>query len=189
MSFTLRKRKKLRRIIRIGVIGQSERPQEPLPQKLKEISYKVGYLIAKEGWLLVSGGRDGVMEHSSKGAKEAGGVTVGILPSQSIDEANEYVDVPITTGLGMGMRSELMVQTIDAVIMIGGKNGTLKELSAAYMNSKPIVIIRGTGEFADTIQNILYEGKYLDSRKNVEIRFADSPEEAISILKSILNIP
>jgi len=82
-----------------------------------------------------------------------------------------------------------MVQTIDAVIMIGGKNGTLKELSAAYMNSKPIVIIRGTGEFADTIQNILYEGKYLDSRKNVEIRFADSPEEAISILKSILNIP
>ena len=178
----------MRKIIRIGIIGQSERPWEPLPQKLKEISYKMGYLVAVEGWLLICGGRDGVMEHASKGAKEAGGVTVGILPSQSMDEANEYVDVPITTGLGMGMRSELMIQTVDAIVMIGGKNGTLKELSAAYMNCKSIVIIRGTGEFADSIQNILYEGKYLDTRKNVEIYFADSPEEAIPMLKSSLNI-
>ena len=178
----------MRKIIRIGIIGQSERPWEPLPQKLKGISYKMGYLVAVEGWLLICGGRDGVMEHASKGAKEAGGVTVGILPSLSMDDANEYVDVPITTGLGMGMRSELMIQTVDAIVMIGGKNGTLKELSAAYMNCKPIVIIRGTGEFADSIQNILYEGKYLDTRKNVEIHFADSPEEAIPILKSSLNI-
>ncbi len=178
----------MKRIIRIGVIGQSERPWEPLPQYLKDLSYRIGYLIAKEGWLLFSGGRDGVMEFASKGAKEAGGITVGILPSLTIKEANQYIDIPITTGLGMGMRSELMVQTVDAIIMIGGKNGTLKELSSAYMNSKPIVILRGSGELADSVQSIFYEGKYLDSRRNVEILFADSPEEAISILRSALKI-
>ena len=129
-----------------------------------------------------------MMEFASKGAKEAGGITVGILPSLNTEEANQYIDIPVTTGLGMGMRSELMIQTVDAIIMIGGKNGTLKELSAAYMNSKPVVILRGSGELADSIQGIFYEGKYLDSRRNVEILFADSPEEAISILRSALKI-
>lgn len=146
----------------------------------------MGYLIAREGWLLFSGGRDGVMEFASKGAKDGNGINVGILPSLSVDEANDYIDIPITTGLGIGMRSELMIQTVDAVVMIGGKNGTLKELSAAYMNSKPIVILKGSGEFADSIQNVLHEGKYLDSRRNSEIIFADSPEEALNLLKSVL---
>ncbi len=179
-------RKKLKRIIRIGIIGQSERRGEQIPRYVLDIAYEVGYLIAKEGWLLFSGGRNGVMEAASKGAHDGGGTTVGILPSLDVFEANEYVDIPITTGLGMGLRSELMIQTVDAVVMIGGKNGTLKELSAAYLNSKPIVIVNRTGDFANSIPSILYEGKYLDSRKNVEIMFADTPQDVIAILKNVL---
>lgn len=174
-------------IIRLGVIGQSERLWDPLPREIYEISYRIGYLTAKQGWILFSGGRDGVMEAASKGAKDAGGITVGILPSLDKKEANEYIDIPITTGLGIGMRSELMIQTVDCIVMIGGKNGTLKELSAAYMNKKPIVIIRGSGGAADSVGKILFEGKYLDKRRNVDILFADSPKEAIELLVPLVS--
>ncbi len=175
-----------KKIIRLGVIGVSERPWDPLPRKIYEIAYRLGYLAAKQGWMLFSGGRDGVMEAASKGAKEAGGITVGILPSLDKKEANEYIDIPITTGLGIGMRSELMIQTVDCVVMIGGKNGTLKELSAAYMNKIPAVIIRGSGGIADSIEKILFEGKYLDERKNMDILFANSPKEAIELLVPLM---
>jgi uncharacterized protein (TIGR00725 family) len=178
----------MKKIIRIALIGQSDRPWEPVPKKTKLLSYQIGFLIGKEGWILVNGGRDGVMEASAKGCHNAQGITVGILPTLDVSEANQYIDIPITTGLGIGMRSELMILTVDAVIMVGGKNGTLKELSAAYLNKKPIVILRESGDFADSIETILFEGKYLDSRKNVEIQFANDPEEAISLLKKALNI-
>jgi len=173
------------RTIRLGIIGQSERPWDPLPKEVWQIAYKIGYLAAKQGWLLFSGGKNGVMEAASKGSKDAGGITVGILPSLDKEEANEYIDIPITTGLGIGLRSELMIQTVDCVIMIGGKNGTLKELAAAYLNKKPIVVLHGSGGFSDTVENILFEKKYLDSRRNVEILFADTPEAAIEKLRKL----
>lgn len=176
----------MKSMVRIGIIGQSESLNEPLKESVRETAYKIGFLIAKKGWLLINGGRNGVMRASSRGAKDAGGITIGILPSMDKEEANEFVDIPITTGMGIGMRSELMIHTVDVVIMIGGKNGTLKELSAAYLNRKPIVILRRTDGFADTIQKILYRGRYLDSRKNIEILFADTPEEAIQLVEKIL---
>ncbi len=175
----------MKKTLRIGIIGQSERPWEPLPEKTAETAYKTGFLIAKKGWHLYTGGRDGVMIESSRGAKDAGGVTVGILPSFDKNEANDYVDIAITTGLGMSMRSELMINTVDAVIMIGGKNGTLKELLTAYLFGKPIVVIKGSGGFTDTLKDFLFDGKYVDDRKNVEIKFVSSPEEAMSLIEAI----
>ena len=172
--------------VRVGIIGQSERPNKPISEKTARIAYETGYLIGKNGWQLYSGGRDGVMREASRGAKDAGGLTIGILPSLSKKEANKYVDVPITTGMGIGMRSELMINTVDIVVMIGGKNGTLKELSAAYILKKPIIIIEGSGGFADTLKNCLYEGKYLDDRRNVEIKFVRNPSEAILLIKEII---
>jgi uncharacterized protein (TIGR00725 family) len=176
----------MKKTLRVGIIGQSERPWEPLPENTAKIAFETGFLIAKNGWHLYTGGRDGVMRESSRGAKKAGGVTVGILPSLDKNEANEYVDVPITTGLGMSMRSELMINTVDVIVMIGGKNGTLKELLTAYLFGKPIVVIKGSGGFADTLEKFLFEGKYIDDRKNVEIKFANSPEEAVEFIKEAL---
>ena len=173
--------------IRVGIIGQSERPNKPISERTARIAYEVGYLIGKNGWQLYSGGRDGVMREASRGAKDAGGLTVGILPSLSKEEANKYVDVPITTGMGIGMRSELMINTVDLVVMIGGKNGTLKELSAAYILKKPIIVIEGSGGFADTLKGCLYEGKYLDDRRNVEIKFVSNPSEAELLIKKVIN--
>lgn len=143
------------------------------------MSFAVGEEIAKRGAILLCGGRDGVMEAACQGAKAAGGLTVGILPGDSPGEGNEFLDVPITTGLGFDFRSGILVHSSDALIMIDGGNGTLGELSAGYLNARPLVVIEGTGGWADRIQGITYEGKYLDERGNVSILYAKTAAEAV----------
>ncbi|MGB9769936.1 MULTISPECIES: TIGR00725 family protein [Caldisericum] len=174
--------------LRVGLIGTSERPNEPVSEEVKQIAYRFGYLVGLEGFILFSGGRDGVMEAASHGNFDAHGINVGILPSNSVDEANPYVTIPITTGLGMDFRSILMIHTVDVTVMIGGKIGTLLELVSTYQNGKPAIVIRGTGDFADSIEQILIDGKYFDSRKNAEIYFVDTPEEAIKKIKEIFHL-
>ena len=82
----------MKRVVRIGIIGQSERLFEVISDYAREVAYKLGLLIAKEGWVLFSGGRDGIMEEASRGAKDGKGVTVGILPGINIEEANKYIE-------------------------------------------------------------------------------------------------
>jgi len=174
--------------LRVGLIGTSERPNEPLSERVKEVAYRFGYLVGKEGFLLFTGGRDGVMEAACKGNFDANGINIGILPSTSKSEANKYVTIPITTGLGMDMRSILMIHTVDVVVMIGGKIGTLLELVSTYQNGKPAIVIKGTGDFADKIESILIDNMYFDSRRNAPIYFVNSPEEAIEKIKTIFNL-
>ena len=102
---------------------------------------KAGMLLAERGAILVSGGLDGVMEAASKGAKAAGGLTVGILPQEYKEEANKYIDVPVATGLGIG-RNVIIAHTADAVIAIGGEYGTLSEIAFALQLGKPVIGIR-----------------------------------------------
>ena len=91
---------------------------------------EVGRLIADRGGIVVTGGLSGVMEATSRGAKRAGGLVIGILPGFDKREANEFVDIAITTGMGW-MRNTLTVRAADAVIMISGGIGTLNELTVA----------------------------------------------------------
>ncbi|KAF0183093.1 MAG: hypothetical protein FD164_822 [Nitrospirae bacterium] len=98
----------------------------------------VGRLIAENGALLVCGGLGGVMEAAAKGAKSAGGTTVGILPQPYRHDANAYIDVPIATGFGEG-RNVFIVRTADALIAIGGEYGTLSEIAFALKSGKPVV--------------------------------------------------
>jgi len=163
-------------VTRIGVIGNSGQ----ITDEIKTIAYRTGYEIGKRGGILLSGGRDGVMEAASKGAKKAGGITVGILPGDDINEGNSYLDVPITTGLDLEHRSLVLVHSSDAIIMIGGAVGTLLELASAYHNKKPVVILPAAGGWAGRIRAAACEGKYLDERHKIELIFADSPEEAVS---------
>ena len=87
---------------------------------LKEEAEEVGKLVAQQGGILVCGGLHGIMEAASKGAKSAGGLTIGILPHDDRGEANPYIDVPIATGLGIG-RNVIIARTADALIAIGGE--------------------------------------------------------------------
>jgi len=164
-------------LLRIGVIGQSG----TVTEQVYALAEEVGREIARRGAVLLTGGTNGVMEAVSKGAKEAGGLVVGILPGDHPKAANQFVDIPITTGLGFDYRSLILVHSSDAVIMIGGENGTLGELSTAYLNSKPIIVIEPSGGWAARVRNAAYDGTYLDTRKTVKLDFAQSAQEALDI--------
>ena len=167
-------------MIRIGVIGQSGQ----LEQEILEIAEAVGQEIASQGAVLLTGGTNGVMEAASKGAKLAGGLVIGILPGDATDVANDYVDIPITTGFGFDYRSMVLVHSSDAIIMIGGGIGTLVELSEAYMQHKPVVVVESSGGWAARVKEIAYEGLYLDHRREsypLQVDFTSNPKEAMEI--------
>jgi len=98
----------------------------------------VGGAIAERGWLLFTGGLGGVMAAASRGAAEAGGRVVGILPGADPAEANRYVEIPIATGMGQA-RNVILVQSVDAVVAVGGSHGTLSEIAIAAKIGRPVV--------------------------------------------------
>lgn len=163
--------------IRAGIIGQSGN----IAREVAEAAEAVGRELAGGGAILLTGGRDGVMEAASRGAKKAGGLTVGILPGDSVAEGTAYLDVPITTGLSFDFRSNILIHSSDVIIMIGGANGTFGELSTAYLNGKPIVVLEKTGGWADRLKDTAYEGCYLDERRTVKIHYAQTPKEAVKL--------
>jgi uncharacterized protein (TIGR00725 family) len=83
----------------------------------------------------------GVMEHAARGARSAGGLTIGLLPTQSADDANAYIDIAIATGLGHA-RNAILALTADGVIAIGGGLGTLSEVALALRNQVPTIGIQ-----------------------------------------------
>ena len=119
----------------VAVIGGSAAP----PQAL-EAAEEVGRLLAERGIGVVCGGLSGVMAAVCKGAAEAGGLTVGILPSSRAADANPHVKVRIPTGLGY-VRNALVVRAGRAVIAIDGSYGTLNEMSMALAEGIPVVAI------------------------------------------------
>lgn len=122
-----------KRPLRIAVIGQSEAEGE-----IARMAREVGRLIAKEGWVLLCGGLGGVMEEAARGAAEADGLTVGILPGKSASEANPYIRLPIVTAMSHA-RNAILVRTADGLIAVGGKYGTLSEIALALVLEKPVI--------------------------------------------------
>ncbi|HEY8552220.1 MAG TPA: TIGR00725 family protein [Thermaerobacter sp.] len=160
--------------LRVAVIGDSG----AIPPALREAGRAVGAALARQGAVVLTGGRDGVMAAVCQGAWEAGGLTVGILPGDDPREGNAWLHVPLTTGLGMEWRSMVLIHAADSVVMLGGGNGTLGELSAAYLNGRPVVVLAGSGGWSDRIRQVLVEGRYLDRRRTVAVEFAATPEQA-----------
>jgi uncharacterized protein (TIGR00725 family) len=167
--------------ITIGVIGKNEQHRnDHVDTATMGAAERIGRLVAQKGGVIVTGGRAGVMEAASKGAQQAGGLTIGFLPGMERSGANPYVDIIFPTGLGRA-RNLITARSCDALIMVGGSTGTLNELTIAYAEARPVVILRGSGGWADRIIPVLYQGRYLDERETVEIRVADTPEEAVEL--------
>jgi len=117
----------------IAVIGGNQcSPQEA------QLAEEVGRELARRGAILVCGGLSGVMEAACKGASSEGGITIGILPGESRQAANPYVQIPIATGLGYA-RNLAVVKSAQAVIAIGGSYGTLSEISHALQSGIPVI--------------------------------------------------
>jgi uncharacterized protein (TIGR00725 family) len=119
--------------ILIAVIGSGEATLKEL--KLAEA---VGKEIASNGAVLICGGMGGVMEAACRGASSANGVTIGVLPGSSRDDANPFVQIPIVTGMGQA-RNVIVVSSAQAVIAIGGSFGTLSEIGHALRAGIPVI--------------------------------------------------
>jgi len=136
--------------INISVCGSDGQDTE-LQGYALEVAEKVGACIARKGGVLVCGGRGGVMEAACRGVRQENGIAVGIMP-QTRQEANEFVDIAIPTGIGH-KRNFLVVSASRVIIAIGGRWGTLNEISFAMIFRKPVILIRGTGGCVDRIIN------------------------------------
>jgi uncharacterized protein (TIGR00725 family) len=139
-------------------------PGEPSSEE-EARAEEVGRLLGEAGAVVVCGGLGGAMEAVCRGARSAGGLTLGILPGRGRREANKYVEVAVPTGMGE-MRNALVVRSADALIAVGGAYGTLSEIALALRAGKPVVGL-GTWE--------LVRG----GRTDEGIIRADSPREAV----------
>jgi uncharacterized protein (TIGR00725 family) len=109
-----------------------------------DVAETIGRRLAEREAIVVTGGLGGVMEAASKGARAAGGTTVGILPGSDRTAANAWVLIAIPTGLGEA-RNALVVRAADALIAIGGEYGTLSEIALGLKTGKPVI---GVGSWA-----------------------------------------
>ncbi len=132
---------------RIGVIGGSS--AEPT---VLESARNVGEAIARAGAILVCGGRGGVMEAACRGAKSAGGLTLGILPGDCAADANDWVDIPVVTGLGEA-RNVLIARTSQAIVALPGGTGTLSEIAFSLNFGRRVIAI-GAWEFVPQVETL-----------------------------------
>ena len=117
----------------IGVIGDSD----PAPETAA-LAEEAGAEIARAGAVLVCGGLGGVMQAAARGAKQAGGLTVGVLPSYDAQSANSFIDIPIVTGMGHA-RNVIIAATAQALIAMAGAHGTLSEIAFGLKLGKRVI--------------------------------------------------
>jgi uncharacterized protein (TIGR00725 family) len=153
----------------VGVIGARS-----CPAGVAAEAREVGRLIAEAGWVLVCGGMGGVMEEACRGAREAGGLTVGILPGSSRVAGNPYLSVSVVTGLGEA-RNVLVVRSSEALIAVSGAYGTLSEIALAGAAGIPVI-----GLHSWVLDAGCNEGRSLFARE------AANPAEAVSAVRAIL---
>jgi len=140
----------------IGVIGAGTCGSE-----IEDIAEAVGREVAKRGGILICGGLGGVMEAAAYGAKQEGGITVGILPGALRKEANPWIDIAVLSGMGQA-RNALIAQSSDALIAVNGEYGTLSEIALGLKMGKPVIVLESKWKI---------DGSY----------HAESPEEAVEL--------
>lgn len=155
---------------RIVVIGSSG----PILATVSSIAERIGQQIAKRKGVLITGGKDGVMEAASKGAKVEQGTTVGVLAEDSPTAANPYVDIAIATGIGYA-RNYINIISSDAIISIAGAGGTLSEIGFAIALQKKLILVQGTGGVTDMVS------QHLALFPNAEIHIAKTGDEAVKL--------
>ncbi len=118
---------------RISVFGGRD-----ITPEVYEDTLEIGRRLADEGYLVFCGGGTGVMEAIAKGVHDEGGIVVGVLKGQDLEEGNKYLTVPIATGIGIA-RNAILAYNCDAAIAISGQYGTLSEIAYAFQLKKPVI--------------------------------------------------
>ncbi len=154
----------------VGVMGGST-----ADSTTSDMAFALGRLIAERGWVLLNGGRAcGVMEASARGAREAGGLVVGILPDDDDARASRHLDVAVITGIG-DARNYVNVLSSRVVIAMRGGAGTLSEIALALKSGRPVITL-------DFPLGIAFEG-YRESGSLTETA---TPEEAVATAARLL---
>jgi uncharacterized protein (TIGR00725 family) len=157
----------------VGVMG----PGRDAGAEVRETAFELGRLIAQQGWVLLTGGRDaGVMDAASQGAKEAQGLTIGILPGDDASEMSAAVDIAIVTGMGQA-RNNINVLSSRVVFACGMGAGTASEIALAVKAGKKVVLLCCTQESAAFFQSL--------GKENVFI--AAQPDEAVALAKKLID--
>ena len=144
---------------------------------------QIGRLLAEQGCTLVCGGLGGAMAAACRGAKEAGGTTIGIIPGYDDRAANPWVDHVICTGLGQA-RNALVAATGQAAIAVGGGWGTLSEIGLGLRLGRPVVLV---GQWADVLATEV--GRAQIVLLNGAVTFATTPEDAVAVALAGLQHP
>ncbi|NMG18820.1 TIGR00725 family protein [Brasilonema bromeliae] len=162
----------MRKII-IGVMGPGEKATAVDMQN----AYELGKLIATEGWVLLTGGRNvGVMDAASRGAKSVDGLTIGILPCHDSQGVSEAIDIAIFTDMG-NARNNINVLSSDVVIACGMGAGTASEISLALKGNKKVILLSVDEESKNFFQKLASKNVY----------FVNDAENAIATTKEILS--
>ena len=159
------------RKLQVCVIGDST-----IVESTYAFCEQLGKFLADNGIIAITGGRGGVMEAVNKGVYNNGGVAVSVLPGDQSDEANAYTTVAIPTGMGH-TRNSLIVKSADIVIAIGGKAGTLSEISLAWIYEKKIIAAKDFGGWSAELAD-----RKIDDRRPdqiIEVSGLDDMKQAI----------
>jgi uncharacterized protein (TIGR00725 family) len=124
------------KVIQVGIIGAGRADREQT-----ELAYRTGRLAAERSWIVICGGLGGVMEAASRGAREGGGLVIGILPGHSRKDGNPHLSAALPTGMGEA-RNAVIARASDALIAIGGEYGTLSEIALGIKMGKPVVSLK-----------------------------------------------
>jgi len=163
--------------LKIGVSGSAAGVESKEVLKKAEL---IGYYLAKQGAVVVTGETTGIPFEAVKGAKRAGGFTVGVSPASSLREhvkkyrlPNKHIDFAIYTGFGYSGRNLLFIRSTDAVVFVAGRIGTLNEFTVAFEDKKPIGVLTESGGMSDEIEHLLEVAK----RGRAKIVFDSDPEK------------
>ncbi len=156
----------------IGVMG----PGAGASETDRKNAYELGKLIAQEGWVLLTGGRNtGVMDAANLGAKAVNGLTVGILPTDSDRNISDAVDIAIITDMGSA-RNNINVLSSDVVIACGMGTGTASEVALALKGNKKAVLLSDNPESQLFFKSLAAEN----------LLIAKTPSDAVEIVKKVL---
>jgi uncharacterized protein (TIGR00725 family) len=156
----------------VGVMG----PGKDAGREAIDAAFELGRLIAQQGWVLLTGGRDtGVMDAANRGAKEAGGLTVGILPSADASGASEAVEIAIITGMGQA-RNNINALSSRVVIACGMGAGTASEVALSLKAGKRVILL-GCSQEADA---------FFKSLGKERVFIAWQADEAIAMAKRLI---
>lgn len=171
--------------LKVGVMGGAGRN---IRRDYLTLAERLGSAVANEGCVLVTGACPGLPLAAARGAKQRGGMVIGISPGLSLDEhvlkyesPSVHHDVLIFTGSGLMGREVVNIRSSDLVAFVGGGSGTLGELAIAYDEGKLIGVLTGTGGISDLVENIL---KACNKETGARVIYGSSPEQLVTDLLS-----